>query len=43
VGVSYQLESATQVQFFGELAPIVDFAPNLSLRVDVSIGARYFF
>jgi hypothetical protein len=42
-GASYQLPGYTQVQFFGEAAPIVDFAPNLSMSFNIEVGARYFF
>ena len=42
-GVSYQLPSLTQLQFFGEGAPIVDFEPDLSMSFNIDVGVRYFF
>jgi hypothetical protein len=42
VGANYQFPSQP-IEFFGEIVPILDFAPGVALSIDVSVGARYFF
>src|SRR6185312_4278869 len=38
-GATYQIANSP-IQLFGELAPIVDVAPDISMRVNIAIGAR---
>jgi hypothetical protein len=42
VGVNYQPEGS-EIHFFGEFAPILDFAPDWSLSFNLSVGFRFFF
>ena len=41
-GISY-LPDGTPLDFFVEVAPIMDFAPDTELDVDAAIGVRYYF
>jgi hypothetical protein len=41
-GVAFFLESAP-IDFFFEVAPILDLAPATELRFNAGVGARYFF
>lgn len=41
-GIAFWLRSAP-VEFFMEIAPIVDLAPATELRGNAGIGARYYF
>jgi hypothetical protein len=42
LGISYWMRSAP-IEFFLELAPILDLAPATELRANGGIGARFFF
>jgi hypothetical protein len=41
VGISYMFADAP-LDFFAEIAPIVDIAPDVSLRLNGAIGLRYY-
>jgi hypothetical protein len=41
-GIEYLLEDAP-VDFFLEVAPLLDVAPETELRVNGAFGVRYFF
>lgn len=43
VGATYVLPPQPRFQLFGEIVPIIDFAPDTALSIDAAIGIRYFF
>lgn len=42
VGISYMFVDAP-LDFFAEVAPVVDIAPDVSLRLNGALGLRYYF
>ncbi|NTU69027.1 MAG: hypothetical protein HGB02_09165 [Chlorobiaceae bacterium] len=42
VGISYMFADAP-LDFFAEVAPVVDIAPYVSLRLNGALGLRYYF
>jgi len=42
VGISYLLEDAP-VEFFGEIVPVFDVAPDSDFDLNAAIGARFYF
>ena len=43
IGMSYLFEKDTPFEFFFEVAPILEVAPDIDLDVNASIGIRFYF
>ncbi len=43
LGISYLFEEDTPYEFFMEIAPILDIAPDIELNLNASIGLRFYF